>query len=49
MAEQTECASCEEMLDEDEVTYCPGCDAPICNECLALYADTGKCHCCPDE
>lgn len=40
---KTECASCDELLDNDadEVTYCPECDAPICYTCL----DEG-CQCC---
>ena len=41
---KTECASCNEMIDNDEVTYCPDCDAPICHTCL----DEG-CQCCMSE
>lgn len=43
---KTECVACEEMLDDDEVTYCPTCDAPICHSCLK---DDGTCNACPDE
>ena len=39
-----ECISCGEILEDDEVTYCPDCDAPICHECL----DNG-CMACPDR
>jgi len=43
--EETECTVCETLLDEDEVTYCPECDAPICHDCLN---DDGTCKACPD-
>jgi len=41
----TECCGCGEMLEDNEVTYCPICDVPICNTCL----DEQSCGACLDE